>query len=102
MTDTEIDLPPLPDTATVTQVAGVVRHVLSTLAGMGVMAGLTISDSSLMVLCSVGVWLATIGWSAWEKHQAHKTMVTLAAAVPQAVIVPMSVPVSNVTPLPTA
>lgn len=102
MTDTEIDLPPLPDTATVTQVAGVVRHVLSLLSGAGILAGLTISDSNLMALCSVGVWISLVGWSWWEKHQTHKTMVALAAAVPQAVIVPVPVPVSNVTPLPTA
>lgn len=76
----EIDLPPLPDTATVTQVAGVIRHVLTTLAGMGILAGFTVSDSNLMVFTSVGVWLATIGWSLWQKFESHKTITTLHAA----------------------
>ena len=86
MADTEVvDLPPLPDSATVSQVAGIVRHILTTLAGMGIFASVTISDSSLMLLCSMGVWLATIGWSLWQKYQAHKTVTvlhTVATAAP--------------------
>lgn len=79
MTDS-ITLPPLPDTATVAQVAGLVRHILTTLAGMGIMAGFTISDSNLMIFCSAGVWLGTIVWSLWQKFEAHRTLKTVASS----------------------
>ncbi len=68
----DINIPPLPDSARAAQLAAVVRHILSSLAGVGILAGLTVSDSTLLTLCSLGLWLANLGWSLWQKYQAQK------------------------------
>jgi hypothetical protein len=64
--------PSSPDPQIVTLVASLIRHVLTALAGAGIIASVTVSDSSLMLISSAIVGAGTVAWSLWQKLQAAR------------------------------
>jgi hypothetical protein len=64
--------PSSPDPATVTLVAALLRHFLTTLAGAGFLSGLVVTDSTLMTIASALIWTGTVMWSWGQKYRAAK------------------------------
>jgi hypothetical protein len=64
--------PSSPDPATVTIVAALLRHVLTMISGAGFLAGVTVSDNTILSIASLFVGIGTIAWSFVQKYQAAK------------------------------
>jgi hypothetical protein len=65
-------IPSTPDAQWSVIIFGLLRHLLTTAGGAGMLAGLTISDSNLMTVASAIVVVVGAGWSWLQKRQAAR------------------------------
>lgn len=71
-----------PDPATVSIVAGIIRHILSGLGALGVGLGAVgdTSDSNIYIAAGALCWVAAAIWSLWQKYSAQKKLKMAALA----------------------